>query len=44
MRKDDAELSVEQLRGALFKLEVEGVLRVTSLAKSRKRVELVQPR
>ncbi|MEM2904229.1 MAG: hypothetical protein QW587_00630 [Candidatus Bathyarchaeia archaeon] len=44
LRKEDEGFSVEQLRAALFKLEVEGIVRVTSLAKNRKRVELLQPR
>lgn len=44
LRRDDSMLSGEQLRSALFRLEVEGVVRVTSLAKNRKRVELVQTR
>ncbi len=44
LKKDDADLSVDQLRGALFKLELEGIVRVTSLAKNRKRIELIHSR
>jgi len=44
LRRDDEEFSVDQLRAALFRLEIEGIIRVASLTKGRKRIELIQPR
>lgn len=35
------ELSANDLRKALFKLEIEGIVRVTGVTKNKKRVELI---
>ncbi|MEM3692980.1 MAG: hypothetical protein QXI39_03050 [Candidatus Bathyarchaeia archaeon] len=35
------DLSISDLRKALFRLEIEGIVRVTGMAKNRKRIELM---
>jgi DNA-binding HxlR family transcriptional regulator len=35
------DLSTSDLRRALFKLEIEGVVRVTGVSKNRKHIELI---
>jgi len=42
LKRFHEDLSMEALRKTLFKLEVEGVVRVTSLTKNRKRIELTR--
>lgn len=42
LREDDGDVSEAELNTAMMKLDVSGIIRVSSLTRSRKRVELAR--